>query len=125
MQPCPTPFGILLSALPNELHTLLGRLGYAFLRNRDHVRVVQLAEHWASIPKVVGSIPAVVRHIFQLARCGCKLRVTPQTSFVPEYITPRTIKICFLIFITINGTALHTTDENYSTLRKLGMCGRV
>ena len=27
--------------------------------------VAQLAEHWASIPKVVGSIPAVVRHIFQ------------------------------------------------------------
>ena len=23
------------------------------------------AEHWASIPKVVGSIPTVVRHIFQ------------------------------------------------------------
>ena len=30
-------------------------------------RVVQLAEHWASIPKVVGSIPTVpvARHIFQ------------------------------------------------------------
>ena len=27
-------------------------------------RVAQLAEHWASIPKVVGSIPTVVRHIF-------------------------------------------------------------
>ena len=26
-------------------------------------RVAQLAEHWASIPKVVGSIPTVVRHI--------------------------------------------------------------
>ena len=24
-----------------------------------------LAEHWAGIPKVVGSIPTVVRHIFQ------------------------------------------------------------
>ena len=32
--------------------------------------VEQLAEHWASIPKVVGSIPTVVRHIFKLARCG-------------------------------------------------------
>ena len=29
------------------------------------VGVAQLAEHWASIPKVVGSIPTVVRHIFQ------------------------------------------------------------
>ena len=27
--------------------------------------VAQLAEHWASIPKVVGSIPTVARHIFQ------------------------------------------------------------
>ena len=42
------------------------------------IRVAHLAEHWASIPKVVGSMPAVVRHIFQLARCGYKLRVTPR-----------------------------------------------
>ena len=28
-------------------------------------RVAQLAEHWASIPKVVGSIPTMARHIFQ------------------------------------------------------------
>ena len=28
-------------------------------------RVAQLAEHWASIPKVVGSIPTVARHILQ------------------------------------------------------------
>ena len=26
----------------------------------------RLAEHWASIPKVVGSIPTLVRHIFSL-----------------------------------------------------------
>jgi hypothetical protein len=25
---------------------------------------------------------------FQLARCGCTLRVTSQTSYSPEYITP-------------------------------------
>ena len=30
-------------------------------------------EHWASIPKVLGSIPTVVRHIFQSARCGIDL----------------------------------------------------
>ena len=29
-------------------------------------RVAQLAEHWASIPKVVGSIPTVDRHVFQV-----------------------------------------------------------
>ena len=28
-------------------------------------RVAQLGEHWASIPKVVGSIPTVAGHIFQ------------------------------------------------------------
>ena len=27
--------------------------------------VAQLAEHWASVPKVVGSIPTLARHIFQ------------------------------------------------------------
>ena len=30
-------------------------------------------------PKVAGSIPTVVRQIFQLARCGYILRITPQT----------------------------------------------
>ena len=38
--------------------------------------VAQLAEHWASIPKIIGFIPAVVRHIFQFARCEYKLSVT-------------------------------------------------
>jgi hypothetical protein len=36
--------------------------------------------HWTSIPKLADSIPTVVRQTFQLARCGCTLRVTPQTS---------------------------------------------
>ena len=36
--------------------------------------IAQLIEHWASIPKVVGSIPTLVRHISHLGRCG--LRVT-------------------------------------------------
>ena len=43
-------------------------------------RVAQLAEHWASIPKVVGSIPTVVGIFFKLARCGYTLRVTSQAS---------------------------------------------
>jgi hypothetical protein len=33
------------------------------------------------IPEVVGSIPTVVRQTFQLARCGCTLRVTSQILF--------------------------------------------
>ena len=43
------------------------------------LRVAQLAEHWSSIPNVAGSIPTVVRQTFQLARCGCTLRVTSET----------------------------------------------
>ena len=38
--------------------------------------VAQLVEHWTSKPKVAGSIPTVVRLIFQLAWCGYTLRVT-------------------------------------------------
>ena len=37
--------------------------------------VAQLAEHWDSIPKIVGFILAVVKHIFQFARCEYKLSV--------------------------------------------------
>ena len=32
--------------------------------------VAHLAEHWTRKPKVAGSIPTVVRQIFQLPRCG-------------------------------------------------------
>ena len=41
---------------------ILCQLSYAVRSVQD---VVQLAEHWDSIPKVVGSIPTVARHIFQ------------------------------------------------------------
>ena len=52
-------------------------------------RVAQLAEHWASIPKVVGSNPTMVRHIFQ----ACPVWIYTQSnitqaSYSPEYITP-------------------------------------
>ena len=57
----------------------------------DHV--AQLAEHWTSLPKVADSIPTVVKQTFQLARCGCTLRVTSQTSYSLEYITPTHTKI--------------------------------
>ena len=56
---------------------VLCQLSYAVLfRNitysNQQDRVAQLAEHWAGIPKVVGSIPTVVRHEY----------------ITPEYITP-------------------------------------
>ena len=35
----------------------------------------QFAKHWASVSKVVGSIPTVARHMFQPPRRGYTLRV--------------------------------------------------
>jgi hypothetical protein len=42
------------------------------------------------IPKVVGSIPTVVRHIFQACPVWIYTQstVTSQASYSPEYITP-------------------------------------
>jgi hypothetical protein len=42
----------------------------------------------AFVPKVVGSIPTVARHIFQACPVWYTLRVTSQASYSPEYITP-------------------------------------
>jgi hypothetical protein len=39
-------------------------------------------DSYTSIPKVAGSIPTVAKLTFQLARCGCTLRVTSQTSYL-------------------------------------------
>ena len=73
--------------------------GHSGFRNITHSNqldlVAQLAEHWTSKPKVAGSIPTVVRQIFQIALCGYTLRVTPQTHFTPEYITPKNNLILF------------------------------
>ena len=44
-------------------------------------RTPQLAEHWANDPKVIGSIPVVVRQIFPFAWCEYRLRVTPNIIF--------------------------------------------
>ena len=44
--------------------------------------VVQLVEHWTSIPKLAGSVPTVVRQTFQLARCGCTLMQSNITNII-------------------------------------------
>jgi hypothetical protein len=44
------------------------------------------------------SYPTVVRHIFNLARCGYTLRVTSQASYSPEYIIPTQKKSCSQMF---------------------------
>ena len=46
-------------------------------------RIAQLAEHWASIPKVVGSIPTVVRHIFQ----ACPVWIYTQSNITSIIFT--------------------------------------
>ena len=62
----------------------------------------QLAEHWASIPKVVGWIPTVVRHIFQLARCGYRPRVTPYTSLHNKFQDSCSLKYTtYYMFISV------------------------
>ena len=48
---------------------------------------------------IAGSIPTVVRQTCQLARCGCTLRVTSQTSYSPEYITPTHTKKLSVILV--------------------------
>ena len=86
--------------------------------------VAQLAEHWASISKVVGSIPTVVRHIFQLVRCGYKVRVTPQTSFVPDFYvrgsstasTFPKVYSCYSLSPQLNSFALGTLNINILNL---------
>ena len=62
---------------------------YRILEPNRSDRVAQLAEHWASIPKVVGSSPTVGRHIFQVFPVWIYIqsKIT-QASFSPEYITP-------------------------------------
>jgi hypothetical protein len=61
---------------------------------------------------LAGSIPTVVRQTFQLARCGCTLRVTSQTSSSPEYITPTHIKEYHILeYIDIEGTRLSSELE--------------
>ena len=52
-------------------------------------RVARLAEHWASIPNIVGSNPTVASHIFQ----ACPVWIFTQSNITqasssPEYITP-------------------------------------
>ena len=70
---------------------------FGILSNRPD-RVAQLEEHWASIPKVVGSNPTVARHIFQ----ACPVWIYTQSnitqaSYSPEYITP-TQQISIVLF---------------------------
>ena len=70
-------------------------------------RVAQLAEHWASIPKVVGSNPTVARHIFQ----ACPVWLYTQRSntyilFTWVYNTIIEINVILLDYIGTEATRL-------------------
>ena len=56
-------------------------------------RVAQLAEHWASIPKVVGSIPTVARHIFQ----ACPVWIYTQSNITSICTEVSFYDICLFI----------------------------
>ena len=78
---------VTLSAYPHRnIHT--GMFRNITYSNRPD-RVAQLEEHWTSIPNVVGSNPAVARHIFQACPVWIYTQSNiTQTSYSPEYITP-------------------------------------
>ena len=79
-------------------------------------RVAQLAEHWASIAKVVGSNPTAARHIFQAFPVWIYTQSNiTQASYSPEYITP-TQKISLLLDYTdIEGTRLSSEISHTRT----------
>ena len=68
----PTTFGMLAQSVYHTVEP-----------TRAPDRVAQLAEHWASIPKVVGSIPTVVRHIFQ----ACPVQIYTQSNITSIIFT--------------------------------------
>ena len=51
-------------------------------------RVAQLAERWASIPKVVGSNPTVARHIFQ----ACPVWIYTQSN-ITQHLRRNNLKL--------------------------------
>ncbi len=56
--------------------------------------VAQLVEHWTSKPKVAGSIPTVVRLIFQLAWCG----IYTQSNNITTQLTDKSVfldELCY------------------------------
>ena len=96
----PTTFGILAQCSANwatrswlldyiDIEGTIDTVPKHHILEPTWTRIAQLAEHWASIPKVVGSIPTVARHIFQACPvCGIyTLRVTPHTSLLSNFKT--------------------------------------
>ena len=77
----------------------------------DHV--AQLVEYWASIPKVLGSIPTVARHIFQ----ACPVWIYTQSNITSIIFTrvvrvhnTNTEKIRNTNIATLNTEHCHAND---------------
>ena len=60
---CDVTLSVCPLSTPGRLEKYAGPRNITYSNRPD--RAAQFAEHWASVPKVVGSIPTVARHIFQ------------------------------------------------------------
>ena len=90
--------------------------------------LAQLAEHWASIPKVVGSIPTVARHIFR----ACPVWIYTQSNIasIKTYISKKLFKIeyyryfilsiAFSIYLTCHSFLFHMVKKILS--KKMRIC---
>ena len=90
----------------------LGQNQYVCNWYSSKYRILEPPSSWANIPKVVGSISALFRHIFQLARCGYRLGVTQASS------RNSLLQVCnFRLFSTpVWSTTFNTCLERCSSL---------
>jgi aspartate oxidase len=66
----------------------------------------------------------LVRQAFQLSRCGCTLRVTSQTSYSPEYITPTHTKMSYVcdVALSVSTSAKNQQQRETSTNQHTQTC---
>ena len=91
-------------------------------------RVAQLAEHWACIPKVVGSIPTVVRHIFQ----ACPVWIYTQSNITSIISTQLPViqgvflgPVLFLLFVNdMPLEIINSTIDIYADDTTLHSCSK-
>ena len=78
----PIRYGMKIMLLLIGLHACKWRMGGDLKTNEIQLSVVHNYQHWASIPKVVGSIPTVARHIFQ----ACPVWIYTQSNITSTCI---------------------------------------
>ena len=102
-------------------------------------KTAQLAEHWASILKVVGSIPTVARHIFQ----ACPMWIHTQSNItniklyfdkkmkIPEYCFPQKNRqepdlgasVFAMLKMSYCNTRFFRSDHSYDISDRIGIIG--